>query len=335
MPAIYRHSRQNRWIALLGIAASLLWIGLGIVFAPPGFAAARHFWLATAMIAGLPAPFLAACLYLLLAVQRHRLTVSQSEVESRGILRIKRVSLDEVEAANWPGRGDFNRLVLVGASGEVTIEFRDYDLPARCDLVRFLRHRLPEPVQHGWTAFWEKSWRWFDEPDAQISAGEEFWARHDRRWTDFLFLAAALCIVGSTLAAWAATGDGTAAGGFALLPVMMPIWLIARRRRHTRGRLDALIRPYRPAYRPMIAGVVLLSFGLPALLASMARNAVDYVFIFRATIALAILLLCGGAIWQHRYRAQRRAELAEVAEEQYLTTAKGTLVGASERRKEH
>ncbi len=164
MKATYELSHSYLRTAWGGIAFSTAMFAMSVValsdipFGPRLLVAAIVFPL-------IPLLFLSLSVYLLLAVKRHRLVITETHVESRGVWMTRRIALDDVFAARWRRWGGSGRLVMRAAVGRVAIDLDNYDAGVRRTLIRFFRFRLRHDIQQGWSTYWAVYWRLFDLPD--------------------------------------------------------------------------------------------------------------------------------------------------------------------------
>jgi len=245
---------------------------------------------------------------------RHRLTIADPSIESAGVFGAKRIMLDEVVEARWRLYGDAGSLILKTASDKVGIRFSNYRREQARELVRFLRFRLPEGVQHGWDRYWGFYWRLFDEPEP-IS---EEWLeerRSLRRRIHGIFAFSTLVMVAAAFLVVRYTGE------FRLLVwlvVFFGVWVLCHFMEPPRGKVVRRMRAASRMHPVVLAGLVLLPVTFVICLPMGAFGIAGGRVVFWVGSALSMVLMFLGVFLQDKRVKEYREEAAKLAAEEYL-----------------
>jgi hypothetical protein len=308
MNATYRCRRGLVWLGLMGIAVGAVLAAVGSGGSPPDtraivltlLIASGSLWIGSAR---------------LLRAWRHRLVVTEVEVEYVGILSTRRIALEDVLEARWVRGGTAGVLSLKTSSDTINLSLGIYVQPVRRELIRFFRLRLAEPIQHNWEKYWRYHWRQLDEPDpakAEVFA-EQTWAL--RRRLHLWCLLGALIVVPVAVVVWQYTGDATPLRRVTLLLLLWPLVFFARAERGRVAEQCSLRPRVRP---PVMAGEIILlltwivALPLAAFMTPSAR------IVFHGGLACHTLLILVGTIGPLIQIERFRSEGAKLAEQEYM-----------------
>jgi hypothetical protein len=295
-------------------AAGIGLIAFGFGGARPANGAGRALAVRVAL-AAVPLFFSTTGCVLVLAWFRHRLTVSDTAVESVGILSTRRVEFGDALEARWRRYGTLGRLRLRTATETLVIAFSEYPCGQGRELVRFFRHRLGRDIQVGWERFWRLYWPRFDEPDP---ARHEHFARETRllrrRLIVWLSLGTALCVAVG-LAVWRWTGDPQALRGMALFLIFWPCAWLAKA---DRGKIAERAGMRMSANAAIVIGLVLFGLDWAAwLVCAFFKLPAGRLFFFAGVPGSLVLIILG--IVAERRRLDRMVpQAARSAEIEYI-----------------
>ncbi len=219
------------WIALLGIVM-FSFCGIVFVFCGNGHANLTAFCFSLFSFC-----LVSVYIWLLLAVKRHRLTVSQSHVEFQGVWKTRRIVLDDVREFRWRKIGSVGRLTLKTSNNKLGVDLGEYGNDASRKLIRYFRFRLPQEIQKNWQPFWKQYWRLFELPDESDSGTAELFAT--RRRMDRLFLIGGFASVFVLGYIWWLTDWHYVIKNSVFLAMLAFLWWWLRRTVPRRGKLLA------------------------------------------------------------------------------------------------
>jgi len=116
--------------------------------------------------------FVGISIHLLLFYQRAKLVISDEEIESTGVVQVKRMSLADVTGAVWRLHPSGGSLVLRTRAAKITVYFDNYQPRHRAEIVDFFSTALPQSVQEGWTLFSYRIAGHYGQEDREPGDGE-------------------------------------------------------------------------------------------------------------------------------------------------------------------
>jgi Na+-transporting methylmalonyl-CoA/oxaloacetate decarboxylase gamma subunit len=162
MERMYRPTWKNLLVGLCAIP----FLGMGtIIFGAGLFMGGILIRLAGICFGAFFLFMLAYAIHYILFCIRHRLHVSETSVEHKGIHRIETIDFQDLTEARWRPYDKWGRLILQTSDAKIDIDFSDYPKEHSSELVCFFRRRLPETIQRDWDRYWKRHWSMFDKPD--------------------------------------------------------------------------------------------------------------------------------------------------------------------------
>jgi hypothetical protein len=317
MNITYRLDLKYRRMARVFVVLFALWFGVNVACSDgdPAILA----------MASVPLFMLLLSVYLLFISKRHRLSVSNTHVESVGVWWTRRVALDEIVEARWQRFSSAGKLKLKTLTGGVSIDLGDYGNDDAKTLIRFFRFRMPQSIQQNWPTFWAYYWKLFDVSDVSDPVAAAAELRETRRDTDWLFFWCGLLIVMVLLTLW--WFAGISLHFLWMLPLTAALWWWMRKMLPgRRGKIEAMFQPRRSnclLNRAFVLIGLLIVFGLllAFLLCALLDRIHDPSWLLGGCVVLGIYAVANVTLSAHRMKQRRReiaADPAQLAESEYM-----------------
>lgn len=220
----FHQRKRNRNVAILCLCFFVAIGAASVVGMWVGAPADRRIY-AVAMFAIFWGAWAALATWMLLAYWLERLEIRGESIFFQGVVGMRELSLAHVTAARWRV-GQDGRVVLRSLAGKLVIHFGNFERAERLWLIRYLRGKLPESVQHDWGLFCHKVALPLQEHDAQIDRppadGEVAITR--RRW-DWYFVPSIVISAGIGIVLYSRLGQPRFLPVSALLTFL---WLFLR-----------------------------------------------------------------------------------------------------------
>jgi hypothetical protein len=152
--------RCHRYYLYLGICCVVLFVSVGIIYPIVIFwdkdsFPFQHRTLLAFLCAAFWSGWAVLGVWIILAYFRSRLFISESHVESIGVLNRKYIVLDELTQVVWRSRPIGGSVVLHAPNCKIVIEFENFTKEQRAEMVDFLHNKISHEIQDGWDGFYK------------------------------------------------------------------------------------------------------------------------------------------------------------------------------------
>ncbi len=310
MNATLRIRRSYFWV---GLVCTLFFAAIAVLNVLAMYLAAPAERRATALAVGLAIGgfwlvMMGLGVWILLAYWRHCLAIRDDQIDYIGVTHRKRMRVPEIRHARWRCWPAAGSLVLKTSSTRLALDFGDYELEERRQLIRFFRESVPSPLQHGWELFYARivKRRTRRPRETELRDGEVLLTR--RRLDSYFLAGFTLIGMVSVYVCWS-TGQFP----FLAFPLaMIPIWLLVHFKTPREGLVSRRLTADARGWFCGLASVCTFGgMGCWALLNAFSPRAAAAFEIAFMTVLLAGLFT-GVAILDRRRRREERAAVEEV-----------------------